>query len=86
MFTSTSTKTQITQQEQMFKRTNHLASPRLLITSAGLLAPNQLEVFQEQPGVRDTQVGLFSVPLANIQPYAPKKGLKEWVYSPLRCL
>lgn len=49
----------------MFKRTNHLASPGLLITSAGLLAPNQLEVFQEQPGVRDTQVGLFSVPLAH---------------------
>lgn len=50
--------TQITQKEQMIKSTNHLAFPSLLIKCAGLLAPNQLELLQEQQGQEQTG-GLF---------------------------
>lgn len=43
----------------MIKSTNHLAFPSLLIKCAALLAPNQLELFQEQQG-QNRQVGCFS--------------------------
>lgn len=42
----------------MIKSTNHLAFPSLLIKCAGLLAPNQLELLQEQQGQEQTG-GLF---------------------------
>lgn len=42
----------------MIKSTNHLTFPSLLIKCAGLLAPNQLELLQEQQGQEQTG-GLF---------------------------